>query len=61
MVKRSEITNCRDNVHIINTNSAHYQNHGRININMFSQHSGPQQGKRHNAISETSVKGKNCH
>ena len=56
-MKGSDITNCRDNVHILNTNSV-YQNQSRTNENVFPPHSGPQQGERQNANREISVKGK---
>ena len=55
MVKGSDITNCRDNVHILNTNSVYQV---RTKENMFPPHSGPQQGERQNARREISVKGK---
>ena len=57
MVEGSDITNCRDNVHILNTNSV-YQNQCRTNEYTFPTHSGPQQGERQNARREILVKGK---
>ena len=57
-MKGSDITNCRDNVHIILNTKLAYQNQGGTNENMFPPHSGPQQDERQNARREISVKGK---